>query len=110
MGRPILKICAKPGCDVTDCTSDPTYTAGVDFSVQDCNEHTFFRAVDSKVDSKVTMMLLVQRNLANRACIYALPPNLWQQLCADSFSFVPYSYGRVVENTKSQRCSGSYKG
>ncbi len=49
MGRPMLKICAKKGCDVTDCTSDPAQQEGVDFSVQVC----FFRGLDSSSESQV---------------------------------------------------------
>lgn len=50
MGRPILKICAKKGCD---CTSDPALdTEGVDFSVQAC----FFRGLDSKSESEVGIL------------------------------------------------------
>ena len=51
MGRPILKICAKKGCDVTDCTADPARGhEGVDFSVQDC----FCRRLDSTSEAEVS--------------------------------------------------------
>ena len=59
MGRPMLKICAKKGCEATDCT-DPAQQEGVDFSVQVC----FFRGLDSKSESEVLVLALADSCLA----------------------------------------------
>ncbi|KAL0055083.1 hypothetical protein WJX82_006767 [Trebouxia sp. C0006] len=69
MGRPMLKICAKKGCDVTDCTSDPAQQEGVDFSVQVC----FFRGLDSSSESQLWACCPEHKDAALQLVLQGMP-------------------------------------
>ena len=97
MGRPILKICAMKGCDVTDCT-DLAHNAGVHFSVQSC----LAKGVKLDAQSQVRFMHFLLSVFFHRkpSCRPRMLTHLERDFC---------SFGRAVQNTKTARCNWSWK-
>ena len=97
MGRPILKICAFRGCDVTDCRSDPEHAAGENFSVNSC----LAKGVQLDAESQVRLVHSFRSVLfCQPSCRLRMSTQLELDFC---------SFGPVVRSIKTARCKWCWK-